>query len=74
VKDPHSGPRWWHRDRWCWNRPESLRREAPQAALLRYLDDPSATTGALRVLPGSHATSTALHAATVTWPSRSTTP
>jgi hypothetical protein len=63
VKKPHSGALWWHQDWWCWDHPVSLRPEPSQVALLCYLSDTSAETGALRVLPGSHRRSVALHAA-----------
>ena len=63
VKEPRSGALWWHQDWWCWDHPVSFRREASQVALLCYLSPTSPATGALRVLPGSHRGSTALHAA-----------
>ena len=62
IKDPHSGPLWWHQDWWCWNHPVTRRVRAAQVALLCYLDDTSVSTGALRLLPGSHLESTAIHA------------
>jgi hypothetical protein len=62
VKDPHSPPLWWHQDWWCWDHPVSLRRASSQVAVLCYLSDTDATNGALRVLPGSHARSSSLHA------------
>lgn len=52
----------WHQDWWCWDDPVSLRMLAPQVALLCYLSDCDETSGALRVLPGSHARSIDLHA------------
>lgn len=61
VKDPHSMALWWHQDWWCWSHPISLRAQAPQMALLCYLDSTTVTRGALRVLPGSHLRSTSLH-------------
>lgn len=61
IKDPHSEALWWHQDWWCWDHPVSLRPEAPQVALLCYLSDTSEQNGALRVLPGSHHGSLALH-------------
>lgn len=63
VKEAHSGALWWHQDWWCWDHPVSLRRAAAQVALLCYLTDTSERNGALRVLPGSHRRSIALHAA-----------
>jgi hypothetical protein len=62
VKEQHSPPLWWHQDWWAWDHPVSLRRDAPQVALLCYLSDTTATSGALRVIPGSHAVSGPLHA------------
>jgi hypothetical protein len=61
IKDPHSGPLWWHQDWWCWNHPVTFEPEAPQVALLCYLDATTDTTGALRVLPGSHVSPSKLH-------------
>jgi hypothetical protein len=61
IKEPHSQALWWHQDWWCWDHPVSLRPEAPQVALLCYLSDTSEQNGALRVLPGSHHASLALH-------------
>jgi hypothetical protein len=63
VKDRNSAALWWHQDWWCWDHPVTYRRAAPQAAVLTYLSPTSATTGALRVLPGSHRRSVPLHAA-----------
>ena len=63
VKDPHSAALWWHQDWWCWDHPVSYRRSPAQVAVLCYLTDTSASNGALRVLPGSHQRSVALHAA-----------
>ncbi len=40
----------------------TFRPEASQAAMLCYLDDTNASTGALRVLPGSHLRSAEIHA------------
>jgi hypothetical protein len=62
LKDPASGPLWWHQDWWCWQHPVTWAAPAPQVALVCYLDDTTASSGALRVLPGSHRTSTDLHA------------
>jgi hypothetical protein len=61
VKEAHSPPLWWHQDWWAWNHPTSFARTAPQIAVLCYLSDTTAQTGALRVLPGSHAASVPLH-------------
>jgi ectoine hydroxylase-related dioxygenase (phytanoyl-CoA dioxygenase family) len=62
VKDSRSGPLWWHQDWWCWNHAVTRQPHAPQVALLCYLDDTTVTSGALRVLPGSHLESSAIHA------------
>lgn len=62
VKDPRSRPLWWHQDWWCWDHPVSRRRAAAQVAVLCYLSDTDSSTGALRVLPGSHLRSVAMHA------------
>lgn len=62
VKPPRSGALWWHQDWWCWDHPVSFRRAASQVAVLCYLGDTSPSSGALRVLPGSHRRSDALHA------------
>jgi len=61
VKEPHSPPLWWHQDWWAWSHPVSFQREAPQVAVLCYLCDTAVETGALRILPGSHAASVPLH-------------
>jgi Phytanoyl-CoA dioxygenase (PhyH) len=61
VKDPHSPPLWWHQDWWAWDHPVSYLQDPPQIAVLCYLCDTTARTGALRVLPGSHAASVPLH-------------
>jgi hypothetical protein len=62
IKEPHSQPLWWHQDWWCWGHPVSYRRDAAQVALLCYLGDTGADSGALRLLPGSHHRSRPLHA------------
>ncbi len=62
VKEPVSPPLWWHTDWWCWDHPVSFRCPAPQVALLCYLSDTDVSTGALRVIPGSHLRSVPLHA------------
>jgi len=62
AKEAHSGALWWHQDWWCWDHPVSFRDRAPQVALLCYLHDTTDTSGALRVLPGSHRASAPLHA------------
>jgi Phytanoyl-CoA dioxygenase (PhyH) len=62
VKEPGSPPLWWHQDWWAWDHPISRAREPAQVALLCYLADTTTATGALRVLPGSHAASGPLHA------------
>jgi len=61
VKEPHSPPLWWHQDWWAWHHHVSFEREAVQVAVLCYLSDTTVETGALRVLPGSHAASVPLH-------------
>lgn len=63
VKAPGTGPLWWHQDWWCWDHAVSYRRDAPQVALLCYLSTTDEQAAALRVVPGSHRGSTALHAA-----------
>lgn len=63
VKEPNSPPLWWHTDWWCWDHPVSFRNPAPQVALLLYVCDTDGSTGALRVIPGSHVRSVPLHAA-----------
>lgn len=54
IKDPRSGPLWWHQDWWCWTHPITRAASPPQVALCCYLDDTTVETGALRVLPGTH--------------------
>ncbi len=61
TRDPCSPPLWWHQDWWCWDHPVSFRRSAAQVAVLCYLNDTAARSGALRVLPGSHHADTAAH-------------
>jgi hypothetical protein len=61
IKEPHSPALWWHQDWWAWDHPISFWRECPQIAVLCYLSDTTAETGALRILPGSHAASLPLH-------------
>jgi hypothetical protein len=63
VKTARSGALWWHQDWWCWDHPVSYRRDATQIAVLCYLTDTTARNAALRVLPGTHHHSVALHAA-----------
>ena len=62
VKPPRSAALWWHQDWWCWDHPVTYRPAASQVAVLCYLTDTTARNGALRVLPGTHHRSTALHA------------
>jgi len=62
VKDARSAPLWWHQDWWCWDHAVSLRRQAPQVAVLFYLTDADSRNGALRVVPGSHHRSLPIHA------------
>jgi len=54
VKEPRTGALDWHQDWWCWDHPASRAPAAPQVALLVYLADTDARSGALRVRPGSH--------------------
>lgn len=61
LKDPRSGPLWWHQDWWCWNHPVTRQALAAQVALLCYLDDTTVSSGALRLLPGSHLKSSKIH-------------
>jgi hypothetical protein len=61
LKAPRSPALWWHQDWWCWDHPISFRRGAAQVAVLCYLGDTDAHNGALRVLPGSHHVSAAVH-------------
>jgi ectoine hydroxylase-related dioxygenase (phytanoyl-CoA dioxygenase family) len=63
LKEPGSGPLWWHQDWWCWDHHVSYRRTAAQVAVLCYLAGTDESNGALRVLPGSHHRSIPLHAA-----------
>jgi hypothetical protein len=60
-KPPRSPPLWWHQDWWNWHHPISFSRAPAQVALLCYLTETGALNGALRLLPGSHRTGTALH-------------
>jgi ectoine hydroxylase-related dioxygenase (phytanoyl-CoA dioxygenase family) len=62
TKEPRSGALWWHQDWWCWDHPVAYRPPAPQIAVLCHLMATDAGNGALRVLPGSHRRSAALHA------------
>ncbi len=62
-KEPGSGPLPWHQDWWCWGHPISLAPDPAQVALVVYLTKTDDDRGALRLLPGSHRTSTPLHAA-----------
>src|SRR2546425_5064732 len=62
IKAPRSPALWWHQDWWCWDHPVSYRPRAPQVGLLCYCTRTDAPSAALRVLPGSHHRSTALHA------------
>lgn len=61
VKAPRSGPLWWHQDWWCWDHPVTYGQRAPQVAVLCYLSATTVSSGALRVLPGSHRASVPLH-------------
>jgi len=62
IKEPRSGPLCWHQDWWCWSHAVTRQTQAPQVALLCYLNDTTASSGALRVLAGSHLESHAIHA------------
>jgi ectoine hydroxylase-related dioxygenase (phytanoyl-CoA dioxygenase family) len=62
VKEPSSGPLWWHQDRWAWDHPVTFEPECSQAAVLIYLNATSTDNGALRIVPGSHHRSHPLHA------------
>lgn len=62
IKEANSGPLPWHQDWWCWDHPVSFRRPAPQVAVLCYLTGTDREHGALRLLPGSHLRSSAIHA------------
>src|SRR3989442_469235 len=62
IKGPCSQALWWHQDWWCWDHPVSVRLRAPQVGLLCYCSRTDAHSAALRVLPGSHHRSAALHA------------
>jgi ectoine hydroxylase-related dioxygenase (phytanoyl-CoA dioxygenase family) len=62
TKAPHSPALWWHQDWWCWDHAVSYRRPASQVALLCYLGATDRTSGALRLLPGTHHASLPLHA------------
>jgi len=61
TKQPYSPPLYWHQDWWCWNHPRSFEPCASQIALLCYLTDTNRHNGALRILPGSHHRSSAIH-------------
>ena len=54
LKAPGSGALVWHQDWWCWDHPITRRRAPAQIAVVCYLADKTAASGALRVLPGSH--------------------
>jgi ectoine hydroxylase-related dioxygenase (phytanoyl-CoA dioxygenase family) len=62
IKEPRSPALWWHQDWWCWDHPVSYLQASPQMALLCYLNATSPENGALRILPGSHHSSSAIHA------------
>jgi ectoine hydroxylase-related dioxygenase (phytanoyl-CoA dioxygenase family) len=61
TKGPRSPALAWHQDWWCWDHPVSFRECAAQVAVLCYITPTTSTSGALRVLPGSHLRQTALH-------------
>jgi hypothetical protein len=63
VKSAGSGPLWWHQDWWCWDHSVTYRHAPSQVAVLCYLADTGPDNGALRVIPGTHHASIALHAA-----------
>src|SRR5690349_14020417 len=62
TKVAHSPPLCWHQDWWCWDSTISFQKRASQVAILCYLTETSPSSGALRILPGSHHRSSALHA------------
>jgi ectoine hydroxylase-related dioxygenase (phytanoyl-CoA dioxygenase family) len=62
VKEPYSPPLWWHQDWWCWDHPVTYQTAAVQIAVLIYLMDVGGHNGGLRLLPGSHRRSSAIHA------------
>jgi hypothetical protein len=62
TKAAHSPALWWHQDWWCWDHAVSYRRPASQVALLCYLGATDRSSGALRLLPGTHHASLPLHA------------
>jgi ectoine hydroxylase-related dioxygenase (phytanoyl-CoA dioxygenase family) len=62
VKEARTPALWWHQDWWCWDHPVSYHRAPSQVAVLCYLADMSPGNGALRLLPGTHHRSVALHA------------
>ena len=62
IKEARSPALWWHQDWWCWDHPVSYRQASPQVALLCYLTATDVQNGALRILPGSHQRSSAIHA------------
>jgi ectoine hydroxylase-related dioxygenase (phytanoyl-CoA dioxygenase family) len=62
IKEARSPALWWHQDWWCWDHPVSYRQVSPQVALLCYLTATDVQNGALRILPGSHHRSSAIHA------------
>lgn len=62
IKEVRSPPLWGHQDWWCWDHPVSYGYASPQVALLCYLTATTPQNGALRVLPGSHHKSSAIHA------------
>ena len=61
IKEANSPPLWWHQDWWCWDHAVSFEWHAPQIAVLCYLQATDEHNGALRVLPGSHHRSSAIH-------------
>ena len=62
IKEARSPALWWHQDWWCWDHPVTYRQASPQVALLCYLTATAAENGALRILPGTHHRSSAIHA------------
>jgi ectoine hydroxylase-related dioxygenase (phytanoyl-CoA dioxygenase family) len=54
VREPRTGPLAWHQDWWCWDQPISFVRDAPQVAVLCYLERLGPERATLQVLPGSH--------------------
>ena len=61
IKEPVSPPLWWRQDWWCWDHKVSYFYQAPQIAMMIYIDATTNHNGALRILPGSHHRSITVH-------------